>query len=79
MARLAPPSLAVELLHSEDEGTSGAADTDLKQRQAALAISIKQNGVNLTQGKNSCDHFGNGLQSQVRGGQTLCIVGSQFE
>ena len=39
MARLAPPSLADELLHSEeDEDNSGTADTNPKQRQAALTI-----------------------------------------
>ena len=41
-ARLAPPSLADELLHSEeDEDTSGTAGTDPKQRQAALRISFR--------------------------------------
>ena len=50
MARLALPSLTDELLYSEDEDTSGAADTDPKQRQATLTISIKRNGVYLTQG-----------------------------
>ena len=40
-AMLAPPSLADELLHSkEDEDTSGTANTDPKQRQAALTISF---------------------------------------
>ena len=39
MARLAPPSLADEFFHSkEDKDTSGTADTDPKQRQAALTI-----------------------------------------
>ena len=38
---MAPPSLADKLLHSEeDEDTSGTADTDPKQRQAALTISF---------------------------------------
>ena len=40
-ARLTPPSLSDELLHSEeDEDTSGTADTDPKQRQAALTMSF---------------------------------------
>ena len=38
-ARLAPPSLADELLRTEeDEDTSGTADTDPKQRQAVLLV-----------------------------------------
>ena len=47
MARLAPPSLADELFHS-DEDTSGAADTDPKQRQAALTISFRGRKVLLS-------------------------------
>ena len=41
-ARLAPPSIADELFHSEeDEDTSGTADTDPKQRHAVLTISFR--------------------------------------
>ena len=39
---MAPPSIADELFHSEEyEDTSGTADTDPKQIQAALAISFQ--------------------------------------
>ena len=49
MARLAPPSLADKLFRSEeDEDTSGTADTDLKQRQAALTISFRGRKVLLS-------------------------------
>ena len=48
-ARLAPPSLTDELLHSEeDKDTSGTADTDPKQRQAALTISFRGRKVLLS-------------------------------
>ena len=48
-ARLAPPSLADELLHSEeDEDTSGTADTDLKQRQSVLTIFFRGRKVLLS-------------------------------
>ena len=44
-----PPSLADELLHSEDdEDTSGTDDTDPKQRQAALTISFRGRKVLLS-------------------------------
>ena len=47
-ARFAPPSLADELFHSEeDEDTNGTADTDPKQRQAALTISFQGRKVLL--------------------------------
>ena len=43
------PSLADEILHSkEDEDTSGSADTDPKQRQAALTISFRGRKVLLS-------------------------------
>ena len=43
------PSLADELLHSkEDEDTSGTANTDHKQRQAALTISFRGRKVLLS-------------------------------
>ena len=46
---LAPPSLADELFHSEeDEDTSGTADTYPKQRQAALTISFRGRKVLLS-------------------------------
>ena len=46
---MAPPSLADELLHSEeDEDTSGTADTDPKQRQAELTISFRRRKVLLS-------------------------------
>ena len=49
MARFAQPSLADELLHSEeDEDTSGTADTDPKQRNAALTISFRGRKVLLS-------------------------------
>ena len=49
MARLAPPSNADELLHSEeDEDTSGTADTDPKQRHAALTIAFRGRKVLLS-------------------------------
>ena len=48
-ARLASPSLADELLHSEeDEDTSGTADTDPKQRQAKLTMSFRGRMVLLS-------------------------------
>ena len=48
-ARLALPSLADELFHSEeDQDTSGTADTDPKQRQAALTISFRGRKVLLS-------------------------------
>ena len=48
-ARLTPPYLADELLHSkEDEDTSGTAETDPKQRQAALTMSFRGRGVLLS-------------------------------
>ena len=49
MARLALPSLAYELLHSEEvEDNSGTAGTDTKQRQAALTISFPGRKVLLS-------------------------------
>ena len=46
---MAPPSLADELLHSEeDEDTSGTAGTDPKQRQAALTIFFRGRKVLLS-------------------------------
>ena len=43
-----PPSLADELFRSEeDEDASGTADTDPKQRQAALTISFRGRKVFL--------------------------------
>ena len=46
---MAPPSLADELFHSEeDEDTSGTADTDPKQIQAALTISFQGRKVLLS-------------------------------
>ena len=43
MDRLAPPSLADELHHSEeDEDTSGTVDMDPKQRQVVSVISIEE-------------------------------------
>ena len=48
-SRLAPPSLPDELIHSEkDEDTSGTADTDPKQRQAALTISFRGRKILLS-------------------------------
>ena len=67
-ARLTPPSLADELLHSKDEDTSGTADTDPKQRQAAFTISIKRNGVDLTQGKNHATILGINYRAKSEGG-----------
>ena len=46
---MAPPSLADELFHSEeDEDTSGTADTDPKQRHAALTIYFRGGKVLLS-------------------------------
>ena len=46
---LQPPSIADELFHSEeDENTSGTADTDPKQRIAALTISFRGRKVLLS-------------------------------
>ena len=48
-ASLAPPSLADELLYSEeDEDPSGTADTDPKQRHAALTIYFRGRKVLLS-------------------------------
>ena len=48
-ARLAPPSIADKLFHSEeDEDTSGTADTNPKQRHAALTISFRGRKVLLS-------------------------------
>ena len=49
MDRLAPPSIADELFHSyENEDTSGTADTDPKQRHAALTMSFRGRKVLLS-------------------------------
>ena len=46
---MAPPSIADELFHSEeDEDTSGTADTDPKQRHAVLTISFRGRKVLLS-------------------------------
>ena len=46
---MAPPSIADELFHcEEDEDTSGTADTDPKQRHAALTISFRWRKVLLS-------------------------------
>ena len=48
-ARLAPPSITDEFFDSEeDEDTSGTADTDPKQRHAALTISFRGSKVLLS-------------------------------
>ena len=48
-ARFAPPSLADKLSrYEEDEDTSGTADTDPKQRQAALTTSFRGRKVLLS-------------------------------
>ena len=47
--RFAPTSLADEIFRSEEEeDTSGTADTDTKQRQAALMISFRGRNVLLS-------------------------------